>query len=114
MAAWIEDYTHPRRHSSLDVLSPLAYQQAPAAMCAPARPRKWFDVWQAVHGHGGDPAGWGMLERVPRPGGYARAMVGNAVVAVGRALAEVGSAGVQDGGACLGARHGRGPAVLAT
>ncbi|SHH05633.1 GNAT family N-acetyltransferase [Streptoalloteichus hindustanus] len=57
--------------------------------------RAWFDVWHAVHGHGGNPRSeWDMLERVERPCGYARVVVGDEVVAVGRAVADTGWAGV--------------------
>ena len=34
VAAWIEDYNHHRRHSSLGMLSPTAYEQALAAETA--------------------------------------------------------------------------------
>jgi N-acetylglutamate synthase len=55
----------------------------------------WFDVWHAVHGHGGDPgAEWEMLGRVEQPSAYARALIGDEVVAVGRAVADTGWAGV--------------------
>jgi GNAT superfamily N-acetyltransferase len=55
----------------------------------------WFDSWHAVHGHGGDArAEWDMLDRVEGPCGYARAMIGDVVVAVGRAVADTGWAGV--------------------
>nr|WP_277349853.1 GNAT family N-acetyltransferase [Planosporangium thailandense] len=57
--------------------------------------RAWFDVWYAVHGDGGDPRGeWDLLERVEQPCGYARAMLAGEVVAVGRAVADTGWAGV--------------------
>jgi N-acetylglutamate synthase len=55
----------------------------------------WFEVWHAVHGHGG---GWraegDMLGRVERPSAYACSMIGDEVVAVGRAVADTGWAGV--------------------
>jgi N-acetylglutamate synthase len=55
----------------------------------------WFDIWHAVHGHDGDPrAEWDMLARVDAPSTYVSAMVGNDVVAVGRAVADTGWAGV--------------------
>jgi N-acetylglutamate synthase len=57
--------------------------------------RSWFEVWHAVQDHGGDSrAEWDMLERVERPCGYARAMAGHDVVAVGRVVADTGWAGV--------------------
>jgi N-acetylglutamate synthase len=57
--------------------------------------RGWFEVWHAVHGHGGDSrAEWDMLGRVERPCAYACALIGDDVVAVGRAVADTGWAGV--------------------
>jgi N-acetylglutamate synthase len=57
--------------------------------------RAWFDVWHAVHGHDADlGAEWDLLARVRRPCGYARAVIGGEVVAVGRAVADTGWAGV--------------------
>jgi ribosomal protein S18 acetylase RimI-like enzyme len=57
--------------------------------------RAWFEVWHAVHGHGGDWRGErDMLGRVERPSAYACSMIGDDVVAVGRAVAETGWAGV--------------------
>jgi len=57
--------------------------------------RAWFEVWRAVHGHGGDwRAERGMLGRVERPCAYACSMIGDEVVAVGRAVADTGWAGV--------------------
>jgi GNAT superfamily N-acetyltransferase len=57
--------------------------------------RAWFEVWHAVNGHDG---GWraerDMLGRVRRPSAYACAMTGGDVVAVGRAVADTGWAGV--------------------
>ena len=68
----------------------------------------WFGAWHAVHG--GDPgAEWGLLERVAGPSGYARAMLGEDVVAVGRVVADTGWAGVF-GMATLPAARGRGAA----
>jgi ribosomal protein S18 acetylase RimI-like enzyme len=55
----------------------------------------WFEVWHAVHGHGGDVRSeWDMLGRVERPCAYAAAMSGDDVVAVGRVVADDGWAGV--------------------
>jgi GNAT superfamily N-acetyltransferase len=57
--------------------------------------RAWFEIWHAVHGHGGDSRSqWDMLGRVKRPCAYASAMIGDDVVAVGRAVADAGWAGV--------------------
>jgi ribosomal protein S18 acetylase RimI-like enzyme len=57
--------------------------------------RAWFEVWQSVHGHGGDSrAEWDLLDRVTRPCAYASAMIGDDAVAVGRAVADTGWAGV--------------------
>ncbi|MGS2616701.1 GNAT family N-acetyltransferase [Micromonospora sp. LZ34] len=55
--------------------------------------RSWLDTWHAA-GHGDPDAEWTMLGRVERPSGYARALVGDDVVAVGRAVADTGWAGV--------------------
>jgi ribosomal protein S18 acetylase RimI-like enzyme len=73
----------------------------------------WFNVWYAVHG--GDPrAERELLDRVPQPAGYARAMVDGAVVAVGRVVADTGWAGVFGMATLPGARgKGAGRAVLA-
>ncbi|GAA1799047.1 GNAT family N-acetyltransferase [Planosporangium flavigriseum] len=72
--------------------------------------RAWFDAWYAVHGHGGDPrTEWDLLERVARPSGYARAMDGDDVVAVARAVADTGWAGVF-GMATLPRARGKGAA----
>ncbi len=57
--------------------------------------RKWFDIWYSVHGLGDDPrAEWDVLGRVELPCVYASAMVGDDLVAVGRAVTETGWAGV--------------------
>jgi GNAT superfamily N-acetyltransferase len=57
--------------------------------------RVWFEVWQAVHGHFGEPgAEWDLLGRVRQPSAYAAAMIGTDVVAVGRAVVDTGWAGV--------------------
>jgi ribosomal protein S18 acetylase RimI-like enzyme len=57
--------------------------------------RAWFEIWHAVHGHGGDSRSeWDMLGRVERPCVYACAMIGDDVLAVGRAVADTGWAGV--------------------
>jgi ribosomal protein S18 acetylase RimI-like enzyme len=68
----------------------------------------WFQVWYATHGAGGDPVPERrMLYRVGSPVGYGYAMSGGAVVAVGRAVADTGWAGVF-GMATLPAARGRG------
>jgi GNAT superfamily N-acetyltransferase len=78
---------------------------APAARQAPAaavrvrldtRPAQaWLDLWHAVHGHGGDRRSEReMLDRVQPPSAYACATIGEAVVAVGRAVVDDGWAGV--------------------
>jgi N-acetylglutamate synthase len=55
----------------------------------------WFAIWHVVNGHGGDSRSeWDMLGRLQRPCAYASAMIGNDVVAVGRAVADTGWAGV--------------------
>ncbi|MEU8299981.1 GNAT family N-acetyltransferase [Micromonospora sp. NPDC048909] len=56
----------------------------------------WFDVWRAAHGDDGDEARaeWELLARVDRPSAYVRAMIGDDAVAVGRAVADTGWAGV--------------------
>lgn len=70
----------------------------------------WLGVWHAVHGYGADPRGErDMLERVEQPCGYARAMAGDNVVAVGRAVAGTGWAGVF-GMATLPQARGKGAA----
>jgi N-acetylglutamate synthase len=59
--------------------------------------RAWFDIWHALHGQGqgGDARSeWDMLGRVERPCAYASSMIGDDVVAVGRAVADTGWAGV--------------------
>jgi N-acetylglutamate synthase len=55
----------------------------------------WLGTWHALLGHGGDfRSEWDLLDRVKRPGAYASAMIGDDVVAVGRAVADTGWAGV--------------------
>lgn len=75
----------------------------------------WFDVWHAVHGDAGDRrAEWDVLTRVRAPSAYVRAILDDEVVAVGRAVADHGWAGVF-GMATLPHARGRhaGRAVLA-
>jgi N-acetylglutamate synthase len=70
----------------------------------------WFEVWHAVHGHGGDTRSErDMLDRVERPCAYASAMSGGDVVAVGRVVADDGWAGVF-GMATLPPARGKGAA----
>jgi ribosomal protein S18 acetylase RimI-like enzyme len=55
----------------------------------------WFETWRAVNDHDGDSRSeWDMLVRVERPCAYACAMAGDDVLAVGRAVADTGWAGV--------------------
>ncbi|WP_425582031.1 GNAT family N-acetyltransferase [Streptosporangium fragile] len=103
--------------------SPVSLQVASAARVleqAPAgsprvrlddRPtRAWFETWHAVHGHGGDPRSeWDLLGRVERPCAYACVMIGDDVLAVGRAVADTGWAGVF-GMATLPEARGKGAA----
>lgn len=68
----------------------------------------WSDVWHAVHGPGGGPAAErALLDRVTGPSAYARVLDGDATVAVGRAVADTGWAGVF-AMATLPAARGRG------
>ena len=96
--------------STADVLAGLP-AGTPGRVVVDHRPTwEWFDAWYAVHGHGIDPrAEWDLLERVRQPAGYARAMVGDDVVAVGRAVADTGWAGVF-GMATLPLARGKGAA----
>ncbi len=72
--------------------------------------RAWFGAWHAAAGQGGDPrAEWDLLGRVPRPSAYACVMTGDVVVAVGRAVADAGWAGVF-GMATLPQARGKGAA----
>jgi GNAT superfamily N-acetyltransferase len=70
--------------------------------------RAWFDVWHAVHG-GDSRSERDMLDRVEPPGAYACAVIGEDVVAVGRAVADNGWAGVF-GMATLPEARGKGAA----
>ncbi|MCC5576158.1 GNAT family N-acetyltransferase [Microtetraspora sp. AC03309] len=67
---------------------------------------EWFEVWHAVHGHDGE---WDLLGRVERPSAYASVSVGADVIAVGRAVADDGWAGVF-GMATLPRARGKGAA----
>lgn len=71
----------------------------------------WFATWLAVHGPGDDPAPErAMLRRVDPPSAYASVRTEAGVVAVGRAVAESGWAGVF-GMATVPAARGRGAAT---
>ncbi|MER5970432.1 GNAT family N-acetyltransferase [Streptomyces sp. NPDC002055] len=55
----------------------------------------WFDVWHAVHGQGAEPRSeWDLLGRVNRHSAYACALSDGEVIAVSRAVADEGWAGV--------------------
>lgn len=70
----------------------------------------WLATWHAVHGAGGDPGpARELLRRVDRPSAYAAVLIGADVVAVGRAVADTGWAGVF-GMATLPQARGRGAA----
>lgn len=57
--------------------------------------RAWLEVWRVVHGRGGDAGSErDMLDRVRPPDAYACAMAGDDVIAVGRAVADTGWAGL--------------------
>ena len=103
--------------------SPMSLQIAPTARVLEQAPTgslrvrlddhptsAWFEVWHAVHGHGGDARfEWDMLGRVERPSAYVSAMSGDDVIAVGRAVADNGWAGVF-GMATLPQARGKGAA----
>jgi ribosomal protein S18 acetylase RimI-like enzyme len=88
--------------------SPMSLQQAPVTGVLGAAPTgslrvevddrptpAWFEVWQAVHDHGGGArAEQDMLDRVDGPSAFARAMAGDEIVAVARAVADTGWVGV--------------------
>jgi GNAT superfamily N-acetyltransferase len=102
---------------------PMSLQSAPTArvlgrlpaedarICIDDQPTAaWFETWHAVHGDGGDPGPeWDILGRVERPSAYVSVVTGAGVIAVGRAVAETGWAGVF-GMATLPAARGRGAA----
>ncbi|MGW8378027.1 GNAT family N-acetyltransferase [Streptomyces sp. ODS28] len=86
--------------------SPVSLQTAPTARVRERVPedglsvrvdtrpsQDWFAVWHAAHG--GDPAAErAMIARVREPSAYARVLLDGEAVAVGRAVAEGGWAGV--------------------
>jgi GNAT superfamily N-acetyltransferase len=55
--------------------------------------REWFQAWHAVVGGDPDPQ-WRLLRRIAQPSAYARVELGAETIAVGRAVAETGWAGV--------------------
>jgi len=71
--------------------------------------RAWFEIWHAMNGHGDSRSEWDMLDRVDRPCACACAIVGDDVVAVGRAVADTGWAGAF-GMATLPEARGKGAA----
>jgi len=103
--------------------SPMSLRTAPVAdVQAQARPDgpgirlnetptpAWLQVWYAVHGHDSDPQiEREMLGRITQPSAYASALEGDEVIAVGRAVADAGWAGVF-GMATLPEARGRGAA----
>jgi N-acetylglutamate synthase len=57
--------------------------------------RAWFDGWCAITGRSnGSQPEWDLLARVAPPAAYVSALGGDGVIAVGRAVAETGWAGV--------------------
>ena len=105
-----------RRHApmSLRMAPTVQVRQLAAAGALPVRvddrpTRAWFGTWQAVPGHGDARAERDMLARLDLPCAYASALVGDEVVAAGRAVADTGWAGVF-GMATLPAARGRGAA----
>ncbi|TKG65264.1 GNAT family N-acetyltransferase [Prauserella endophytica] len=70
----------------------------------------WFAAWHAVHGDGGDPRpDWDLLARLRQPSAYAAVTDGAEVIAVGRATADTGWAGLF-GMATLPEARGKGAA----
>lgn len=70
----------------------------------------WFEAWYAVHGQGSDPQVEREVRgRVAQPSAYASALGADGVIAVGRAVADAGWAGVFDMATLPDAR-GRGAA----
>jgi ribosomal protein S18 acetylase RimI-like enzyme len=89
---------------------------APRVRLARRPARTWFDTWRAVLGGEGDPRSeWDLLARVEPTCAYAGAVIGDEVVAVGRAVADTGWAGVFGMATLPKARgHGAARAVLTT
>lgn len=77
---------------------------------------EWFHLLMAAQGSDADPAPeWRLLQRVDRPSAYATALISGRPVAVGRAVADTGWAGVFGMATLPDARHqGAARAVLAT
>lgn len=70
--------------------------------------REWFDVWHSVVGGDPDPP-WRLLHRITEPSAYASVELGAETIAVGRAVADTGWAGVF-GMATLPEARGKGAA----
>ncbi len=68
----------------------------PLQVCLDDRPTApWFEIWHAVHAADADPEPeWRLLRRIDRPSGYVTVLTGSQPVAVGRAVADNGWAGV--------------------
>jgi GNAT superfamily N-acetyltransferase len=88
----------------------LARTDGPRVRLSPTPTTAWFEPWYAGHGHGSHPQlEWEMLDRITQQSAYASAFDGDEVIAVGRAVADTGWAGVF-GMATLPAARGRGAA----
>ncbi|WP_242886449.1 GNAT family N-acetyltransferase [Actinomadura litoris] len=106
-----------RRHDAMSLQGAPTARVLELARPGPLRVRlddrpadAWFEVWAAASGHGDDARHErDMLARVERPSAYAGAMLGDEVVAVGRAVADTGWAGLF-GMATLPRARGRGAA----
>ncbi|GAA1751437.1 GNAT family N-acetyltransferase [Streptomonospora arabica] len=93
-----------RRLGSLSLqAAPASAVRSPAAPPGPVRVAvedrptgAWLDAWRTVHGGTAEDADReaAVLARVGHPSAYARARVGTATAAVGRAVADTGWAGV--------------------
>jgi N-acetylglutamate synthase len=70
--------------------------------------REWFEVWHGVAGGESEPQ-WRLLQRISERSAYASVLLGDEAVAVGRAVAEDGWAGLF-GMATLPAARGKGAA----
>ncbi|WP_436531344.1 GNAT family N-acetyltransferase [Actinoplanes sp. HUAS TT8] len=92
--------------ATASVLARSTAGRSPEVRVDDAPSREWFAVWHEIHGQDGE---WELLGRVDRPSAYASVVVGGDVVAVGRAVADDGWAGLF-GMATLPAARGRGAA----